>query len=470
MTRQEQLKKIGESSLQNYTSKFIIPVPHKFFENKDCNIFDKIEKLKWKIINKEESKQFDAFNIKTYIYDNMIPKFTKNEKNSFLDDYKSLLLKKEINKNVTLDEYKFRLKDIDLWIFEEHISFFVLNIEIDYRKHTLDEISIFNNKFRSFKFLELKELDDKIMLSSTGYIENYSILTYLLEFTKIDKQSFLNITQDDCKNNNDHRNLFSIYNTSTNAKLLVAAQTKTTKFSNNTQIEEDEVKHITFTSVNTVNILSEIPFHLASCSSMNPSKSYTTNDGYLYSLVNNSGFNIWKYSSGIALHDSCAFIGLQDDGGPVVNNTENIFYFIYILNLYINFQMRYIETKIINKDFESTDINYLYKKLQKLKNQFVTDEIAIKFQDNEVHKSISKALKTNEMISEITNNLLETKNITQNNIGIYTTLLGFIFVSIFQEPMKEYFAQNSTLIVFVLLPILYLIFRYRTKIKKYFKL
>jgi len=222
-------------------------------------------------------------------------------------------------------------------------------------------------------------------------------------------------------------------------------------------------------------ILDEVPFYIATCSSMDGiDKSFIAHDDYIYKLINENGYNLWKYSAGVTIHDSSVFFGLGKDCGPLVSNMQNSFYFIYMLNLYINFQLRYIEHRLIDENFESIDINYWYKKLQKLKNQFITSDIAIKFQENEVHNSMSEALKNSLMIGEVTENLLETKNITQNNRGLYLTLFGFIFVTIIQEPLNNfltpYLIEYSSYIIPMVVSILGIIFIYRAKILKLFKL
>lgn len=514
MTRQEKLKQIGNMHLSAYTSKFIIPVPHRFYEN-DISIFKDIEKSNWEIVNKhkeikdyfgvgghlkEGARRVGAFSIQAYIYNNMIPKIDYVPKESFFNDSKTLLLNRKFeNKKVKLrslfdKKYSFFLRDIDVWIFEEHISFFVLNIEFDdSSKYTINELNEFNNIFRNFKSLKLTEENDFINLKETNKIrdgEQHSFIEYLLELTEIQtiekmtsrgeeivKKSFLNIDKCDCTNQYKSKiinDLYSIYHTSTNAKLLVGMQTSTIYYEDEDhtyiKIEEDIEECISNKHVKEMSILSEIPFYLATCTSFTPEKSWTANDDYIYQLVNEGGLNIWKYSAGITIHDSSAFIGLGNDGGSVVGNVNGPFYFIYMLNLYINFQIRYIEHNIIDDNFESKEINYWYKKLQKLKNQFVSDQIGIKFQENEVNKSMSSALKTHELLSEVSSNLVETKSITASNFGIYMTLVGFIFVYLLDKPIKNIFSSYGTYLIVPGLIVGLILYINRIKIRKRFKL
>jgi hypothetical protein len=477
MTRQQKLQEIGNINVKEYTSKFIIPTPHNFYKN-DKSVFQKLEDIGWKIHNKDiNDRKLASYNIKAYIYDNMVPSLNDNE-SEFIDSFNSLFLTKEINKEVELTDgkdtptnYNFNLKSVDLWIFEEHIAFFVLNIDLDYTKYTIDQLSYFHTLLRGFKFLQL-DTSDKMKLTQTPVFkgERFDVLEYLISLTNVKgNQSFLKITNDVCK---DLFNpLYPIYNTSINAKLLTAMQTEKATYSDGSAIEEFYTEDLQILDVKSEDILTEVPFYLASCIPLSSTPdSLIPNNGYLFDNLKQGGFNIWKYSSGVTLHDSCVIFGLENKGGPVVDNTNDQFYFIYMLNLYINFQIRYLESTLINKDFESLDIGYWYKKLQKLKNQFLTKEIAIKFQENEFHKSVTKALKTDEMIEEVTHNLVETKNITKDDVGIYITLIGFIFVSIFQDPIKNFFNEYAFFTLAFAIPIGIIAFIKRRKLKKIFKL
>ena len=232
---------------------------------------------------------------------------------------------------------------------------------------------------------------------------------------------------------------------------MTAIQTPKINYLNGEAIEPLHEGDLKFDDINGTSILEEVPFYLASCSSLNPSAGFTNNEEYIHSLVDNGGFNIWKYSSGIIIHDSFALLGLGDNGGPIVSNMKGQFYFIYMLNLYINMQIRFIEYELIDNEFESIDIVDKYKQLQKLKNQFITKEIGIKFQENELHNSMLTALKTEDMISEITDNLMETKEITQSHLGIYVSLGGFAAVSMLEEPLTIFATEYTEILGSILI-------------------
>lgn len=490
MTRQQQLQEISEMTLSEYSLKVIIPCPHKFYENK-ASIFKTIEKLDWKMLNDSDVRQFGAFNIKAYVYDNIIPNFEENNAQKFIDKEKTIVLQKELNQKCLYSDYNkngndldFTIKAVDLWIFEEHVCFFALDIMLDeYKNYTIDQLAKINNVLRSFKFTTVSKKDEVTILTSSRYKESSDFLKLLLTHTlyldesfisKIKCQhffekSFLNIGVADCMEliiAEKINPIYSIYNSSTNAKLLIGMQTKKTCFSDGIEIEPIDPNNITLQSTKELALISEIPFYIASCTSMNPTKDWTQKDDYIYACADNGGFGVWKYSAGITLHDSAAFIGLAKDGGGVVNNVNNVFYFIYILNLYVYMQTRYIEHQIIDDDFESSSINYWYEKLQKLKNQFITEDIGIKFQENELHTSMLNALKTKDILSEVTDNLVNTKDITQNNKALYITIISFMFVSVFQEPITNFVNEYKIFFFALALPFGIWAYKYRKKIKK----
>jgi hypothetical protein len=473
MTRQEKLNEVGNMTMLDSMSYFIISLPHNFYKNK-ISIFDSIKSSGWEVIN-SDSRQLGTFNIKQYIYENMLGPI---DESSFIDDRSTLLLRKKIEAKSRLLDYDFIIKEIDLWIFEEHIAFFVIRPEVvDIEKYTIDKFSDFNRLFRNFKFLEL-DVGDTLNFIPTKVQEGEreDFLKYLLDLTKVDDKSFLKISSKECietRVNNKPNGLYPIYRTSANAKLMVGVQTEKTVFADGSEISsliKSSLSEEAESNLSELGILEEAPFYIASCISMVPTKSFTSNPKYVFDLIEQGGFRVWKYASGITLFDSFALLGLEKDGGPVVTNMKNQFYFVYMLNLYVNYQVRFIENKLIDKNFESHEINYWYQKLQKLKNQFVSDEIATKFQENEINKSINCGLDSNKMINEVSENLVETKEITQSNTGVYLTLVGFIFVSILQEPIEEFVSQYTIPLIVIGVPTVVFLFKFRVKIRNLFKL
>lgn len=473
MTRQEKLSEIGKLKLSEYSLKIIIPCPHNFYENKK-SIFNRIKD--WEILNKSSEKAFNAFNIKTYIYGNVVPELNDNNPEKFLDKNKTLILTKKLNDRFELKNFKFIISDVHLWIFDEHIAFFSLEIILeDFKNLTIDQITEFHQSIRRYKFFSFELIDSQYnKITDKGFIETDEFINYLLNLTKIDDKSFLNISLNDCKlksKKDEINELYHIYNSTTNAKLLIGMQTEKTQYSDGKEIEELEENELTFVSTNNVSILEEATFYIATCSSLSPTKDFMPNDNYIYDCLSKNKLSLWKYSLGIILHDSAVFLGLNKNGGNVIGNVNSSFYFIYMLNLYIYNQVKYLEHKIIDSSFESLEIDYYYEQLQKLKNQFISDEVGIKFQENELNSIISKAFKIEDSLSQVSGNLVETKEISQNNRTLILAILTYPIINNFIP--YNWIANNiflSSLFGIVGIVGLYYLITNRKKIKKmYYK-
>ena len=232
---------------------------------------------------------------------------------------------------------------------------------------------------------------------------------------------------------------------------------------NEVAIEGSFEEELKFIEIDGSSTLDEMPYYLATTSDIYPDRLFEASEAYIYSLMNEGGISLWKYWSGVAIEDSLAFFSLKSGGSGIVNSARNNVYFIYMLNLYINYQLRYLEHTLIDKDF--INIDNIYPKimdLQRLNNQFIGNEIAIKFQPNEIHQAISKALQTKEMFEEIENNIAKTYELTKDNTNIIITIfMGFAtFIGAFLSKDKIisfYDKHTNTAITITIFVILFVI-------------
>lgn len=465
MTRQKKLSEIGNLKLSEYSLKMIIPCPHNFYVNKE-NIFNEIKG--WKILNKSKQKAFESHNIKTYVYDNVVPELNDKNTKNFLEKNKTLIFSKKLNDRFELKDFKFIISNIDLWIFDEHIAFFSLEIELeDFQNFTIDQITEFHQSIRRYKFFSLKPGNEQYKkIIDNGNKETLEYINYLLNLTNIKDKSFLNISLNTCKfksEKDEINEMYHIYNSTTNAKLLIGMQTEKTQYSNGREIEELEENEITLTSTKNVSILEEATFYIATCSSLTPKKDWIPNESYIYDCLSTNKLSLWKYSLGVILHDNAVFLGLNNDGGKVIENVNGSFYFIYMLNLYISNQIRYLEHMIIDSSFESLEIDHYYEQLQKLKNQFISDDIGIKFQENELNRVFIKAFKINELLSQVTNNLLQTKEISKNNRNLIFAILAYPLINNF---ISFDWIKNNILLTVLLIGIGFFAIKKRKRIIK----
>ncbi len=106
-----------------------------------------------------------------------------------------------------------------------------------------------------------------------------------------------------------------------------------------------------------------------------------------------------------------------------------------------------------------------------MKNQFISDEVGIKFQENELNRIIAKAFKIEDSLSQVSSNLVETKEISQNNRTLILAILTYPIINNFIP--FNWISNNiflSSLFGIVGLVGLYYLIIKRKKIKKiYYK-
>jgi hypothetical protein len=510
MTRQEQISllgkkaKIGEYEYnnkkhKNFLSYFIIPVPHKFNEKRK-NLED-VEKCGWKILNLKSDginkKRIFDFNsdLKKYIYEGLMPQKTKKD---FINEKSNIVLQKKISEDFKIrtqsNDVFMRLEEVDLWILEGNIAFFVLKFQLSdkYNLETntvnLNELSNVNRILRDFRNVFIFENGNEIIhVNNLDYIKivkweknknalvkerktvdvnaikslNYfkfhkkvqnkiyyfkkpeeKLIDYLFRITQYDKKSFLNITEQDL----DKEQFYPIYNSSYYAKLLTAAHVEI-DYEILSLIESPTTGELKRIEIDGTDTIEEMPFLLASTSDFYPSESWESNENYINEMVNKGGINIWKYWSGIALKDSLAFFSVNDGGGMIVSACKDINYFIYILNLYVNYRVKLLEHNLI-LDRYFIDIEKNLKNLeevQRLHNMYMSEEIAIRFQPNEIHQAIMRGLELKELFNEVEENIKNTYERAKDNTGIiisiFSGVIALIGFFLTKDKIKSYIYQ-----------------------------
>lgn len=461
MTRQEKITHIGKTvasvfseHTKNHMSYFIIPIPQNLFNTYNPKeVLTDFEALGWTLKNAQEELTIrgntpsadkeqrifpnDPTNmnaIKSYIYGQMLPTFTykrdKKDKDfcNFLRDSNNLMFQKEdlekkwkVHNSQTTSSMSIELDGIDLWIFNRDLSFFTIRTKqaLD-DDTTLTEISSsFNRILREFQKAYVDEVNHTF---SNNKEMGISIVEWLLKLTTKEKadKSLLNIQENDLINS-------IIYTNSYYAKMITAVHLDIdNKFEKD--ILSTTESDIDSRNVASVDSMQELPFLLGSTSELYPSPTWENNEQYIYDQINFSGINIWKNWSGIAMKDAMAFFAMGEGGQNIVNQARHGYYFIYMLNLYINYSLRSFEHKLIDKEFVDIENIYpLYVEQQRLRNQFMSVEIATKFQPNIIHNAISKAMQTDDIYNEIKTNIDTTLSLTQKNTDMMITAVVSIF-------------------------------------------
>jgi len=451
MIRKDIFKEVGKlkpsfSTLNqdevNFSSIFIVPVPHKVHEiRKVDEFFQNVEEF-WNVKNNSIEKDLALWDIKQYIKKNIFESLdikSSKEKQNFIYDKKNLLLSnKDINTNkkitFTFDGLKLILNEIDLWIMDGNIAFFVYKIE--FHKDNIYDINTISTKInrylRDYKKLSIDLVSKEVFHNSdngTDLIEYFMCLTM-----NKDKKSFLNVVYKDnkFKVNSD---LEIINNSTFYAKTITALHINedNVEVKGATQVIAPIMEKLYESASVNIGILEELSYLLGTTSAydFDEEPAFIAYTGYVYPIIKDNGINIWKFWSGVSLEDSLAFFSINKGGSGIVFNAKTNNYFLYAMNLYVNIRLKYIESYLIDKDFINIDrILPSVQEIQVLKNHYIASQISLKFQPNYINNKINLGLKNNELVNEIENNLEKTLELTKYNTDIvFSIAAGLITLS-----------------------------------------
>ena len=475
MTRQERITEIGKFKpsifslngkdiSKNHMSYFIIPFAHELYAKKSPQkVMNSFASLQWEVLNNQSERILSQSgdgrfmsSIKRYLYDEMIPKYTNIEEHFVVQ--KNLIFKKtDIAKEWTFSSYfrgeleyetEFLITGIDLLIVDEHIAFFTLKTELTLANDsTISEISSkFNRNMRDFRAMYIDEVTQTFSNDSKKGI---SVFAWLSSLVSMDGESLLCVSEKSLVDIQNREEYYPVFNASYNAKMITAMHIDE-MYVLGEEIEPAFEDDLITMNIDGTSSIEEVPYLLATTSELYPTKAWEGNEEYINGQIGNGEINIWKYWSGVALHDSMAFFSIGDGGSAIVNSAKNSYYFIYMLNLYSAYRMRFFEHELIDNEFVSIEnIRPLFSDIQRLKNQYMCTELSSLFQPNVVHEAIKGAMKTDDMYDEVRGNIEATLEITSYNTDIIITVLVSILsvagMYFNQDMLMDFVEKHSTL-------------------------
>ena len=455
MTRQERITAIGklkpstfnhwetkEPLAKNQMSYFIIPFAHEIYEKKKpCKTIKALGTLGWSVVNNKTKRILSDTgdgrfmdSIKLYLYDEMVPKYEKINEH-FLLQKNIIFQKNNLHKEWTFRSFlrgkvdfetKFSLDGLDLLIVDKHIAFFSIKtqLSLDDNSSVSDISAKYNRNMRDFRNMYV---DTQTYTFSNDEKAGVSVFEWLASLVRTDKECLLSISDKTLVEIQKKKEYYPIYNASYNAKMITAMHVAEMEVDGE-EIEPAFEDDLISVKIDGTSSLEEMPFLLATTSELYPNKMWEGNEEYINEQIGNGQINIWKYWSGVVLHDSMAFFSIGDGGSAIVNSARNSYYFIYMLNLYAAYKVRYFEYELIDNEFISIEnIRSQFTDLQRLKNQYMCTELSSLFQPNVVHEAIKGAMKTDDMYDEVKDNIEATLEITSRNTDIIVTALVSIF-------------------------------------------
>jgi hypothetical protein len=462
-TRQQKFQAIGKlkpsvskEGFVNFSSTFIIPIPHNLHKTKNVTkLFVDVDR-NWEVKNDTFEKDLWLYDIKKYIKNNMftaVPKDEKKKKNFILDN-KNLYLKRKMNKTVfdlvenATTKAQVAMDSVELWFFTYQISLDAPN-NLD-----VNAIStVLNRNLRNFRSLKIDEKEKKIYAGNSA--QGVPFIDYLFSLTSVEGKSFLNIEIESFEREGD---LHPIFNSTYYAKMMTAAHID--ERSVDIDGEKVRIADVAPNLSETVTIdfghLEELPYILATTSSFDFAceEAFIGYEEYIYKNIQENGINIWKYWSGIALQDSVAFFSIHAGGAGVVNASKSGYYFLYMLSLYSNIRLKYYEQYLIDEDFINIERIYpLGKDIQKLQNQYMANEVAMKFQPNHIHEKMNQGLKNGALLEEVESNIQTTLELTKQNtdavisVALYIATFSGMWLS--KDVIFEIYAQHPIIMTIV---------------------
>ena len=505
LNREELIRQIGlkvpsydeKNNKYRHNSKFIITLPHAVFEgiNQEKNIYGKrtqyidgyfqstridnyikaMSSLFWKLQNPKNNKSKKILiseDIKEYISNKLLPVFNKNNRCDFFQNNRNLLFslknRKIIKQTWTLEcldnfqkkrDILFTIDSIDLWVMDNNICFFVIDTSFskDQTINISDISSIFNSRMREFKNLSIS-FKKKVIRHMKGDNNNSfikSIMAYLLPNNA--DMNLLNINIADL----NQEDFFQVYESSPHAKMISSIHTQC-------DMENFDINSLISKPAFELSVLEECSYLMGTFSSFPSYWPLESSRIYMYKQMEYSAIRPFGYWNGISLKDSVNFFGIQEGNFLFYNeDMKNEVYFIYMLNLYISLRIKLFEFRLIDEEFSDYNNHVeLYQQMQRLKNEYLSDEIARRFLPNELNLQIQKGLQYLGTYREVEVNIKNTLEITKDNLSLLVSISGFFMSVVFvfsddiQTHIKTFFRENLEMIInywFVIAPLMIII-------------
>lgn len=435
----------GNFEVSDVKFKIIIPFPHN-------NNFECLNYEGWEVINTsyEKRKGFltkELIRIQPFILENIYINDKKTQ------DIHSVILNRNMNnlkfnvvnkKNgLNVDVY---LNDIDLWLFEDKIAFFVLNFALEKEtiNNFLNTLSVLK-KFRELYYDGQTLTLEKISKKSATFIEFLCGLSK--DVLKIDKRDL------DKELNNKENDLSFIFNLYEDAKIFSVAKVASVE---SKKSEED----LDFSNNHRYDFFRELSFYFASAIPLDKVKGAYDSD--IYNQLNEGGIFIDQHVSSVVLYDGISFIADDYIEKCKMEEYEVNAYLIYLINLYMTYKSRYYEFRLTDK-YKFFDLKTIldYNKLSFAKNFLYSESIGTTYKNDVLHKKISKVLDSKNLLESVMNKFEKTEEIYSKNLNLLIVFFTIVFSFLFTEPIKKMvdeYIESSVASLFITFIIIVLFF------------
>jgi hypothetical protein len=144
-----------------------------------------------------------------------------------------------------------------------------------------------------------------------------------------------------------------------------------------------------------------------SAGGLNGKRGWQMSPPYLANLFKEQGIEIWEYSRGLVLHDTCAFLA-YDESMPTLFNTERWYYPLYVYFYHLQFRMNCFAEEMVDPELTGLlESRRLKNQFMAFRNQFWFCNVSADFQGEIISDCIKKAMRLDSLYETVQSEINE---------------------------------------------------------------
>jgi hypothetical protein len=144
-----------------------------------------------------------------------------------------------------------------------------------------------------------------------------------------------------------------------------------------------------------------------SAGGLNGKRGWQMSPPYLANLFKEQGIEIWEYSRGLVLHDTCAFLA-YDESMPTLLNTERWYYPLYVYFYHLQFRMNCFAEEMVDPELTGLlESRRLKNQFMAFRNQFWFCNVSADFQGEIISDCIKKAMRLDSLYETVQSEINE---------------------------------------------------------------
>jgi hypothetical protein len=155
-----------------------------------------------------------------------------------------------------------------------------------------------------------------------------------------------------------------------------------------------------------------------SAGGLNGQRNWQMSPSYLANLFKEQGIEIWEYSRGLVLHDTCAFLA-YDESMPTLRNAERWYYPLYVYFYHLQFRMNCFAEELIDPELTGLlESRRLKNHFMAFRNQFWFCNVSADFQGEIISDCIKKAMRLDSLYETVQSEINEISEFIEEKIEL----------------------------------------------------